>query len=288
MLGGWRHGSILEQIRIEQVNGSAIISRANPALSRRQLQNTIAWRCSSTTSPIAKAFPDQKHSSARALLRRIAEAACAGVDWIQLREKDLSPRELERLAGEAVSAVRDHSATTKLLINGRTDVALACGADGVHLPAGELAASEVRALWMQCRASRPLIGVSAHTTADVHDAKSKRSGLRCFRADLREGANRNAGNRPGGFARGLCGSRRSLRCARVRRSYALERSCLYRGWGRWCGRYPPVSTRRLVRDGAAASRTIRSQRSALLRLHINGIIGRRRFVILAVLVLVRG
>ena len=127
-----------------------------------------------------KGFPGAAAQQRSALLRRMAEAACAGVDRIQLREKDLSPRELERLAGEALVAVRDHSVTTKLLINGRTDVALACGADGVHLPAGEIAASEVRALWMQCRASRPWIGVSAHTADDVHEAKASAADFAVF------------------------------------------------------------------------------------------------------------
>jgi thiamine-phosphate pyrophosphorylase len=108
-----------------------------------------------------------------ALLSRIADAARAGVDYIQLREKDLSTRELERLATEAMRAVRDSSTTAKLLINGRADVALAVGADGVHLPAGELAASEVRALWLRCNGSEPLIGVSAHSTSDVLDAKAQ-------------------------------------------------------------------------------------------------------------------
>ncbi len=105
----------------------------------------------------------------RALLRRMADGARAGLDWIQLREKDLSPRALERLASEAVRTVRDNSGTTKLLINGRTDVALACGADGVHLPAGEVVASDVRALWIQCRANQPLVGISAHTVKEIRD-----------------------------------------------------------------------------------------------------------------------
>jgi len=108
-----------------------------------------------------------------ALLSRIADAARAGVEHIQLREKDLSPLELERLAGEALRAVRTASATTKLLINGRTDVALAVGADGVHLPDGEIAAPEVRALWMRCCDCEPLIGVSVHTTADVRYAEAQ-------------------------------------------------------------------------------------------------------------------
>jgi thiamine-phosphate pyrophosphorylase len=101
------------------------------------------------------------------LLVRIGEAAHAGVDYIQLREKDLAARDLERLAREAVRMVREHSLTAKLLINGRADVALASAADGVHLPAGELDASEVRALWMQASDRAPVIAVSAHTIEEV-------------------------------------------------------------------------------------------------------------------------
>jgi thiamine-phosphate pyrophosphorylase len=104
------------------------------------------------------------------LLVRIGEAAHAGVDYIQLREKDLAACDLERLARAGVQIVRENSATAKLLVNGRADVALASGADGVHLPAGELAASEVRALWMQASDRAPVIAVSAHTIAEVRAA----------------------------------------------------------------------------------------------------------------------
>src|ERR1700704_2826122 len=94
----------------------------------------------------------------RALLAKVAEAARAGVDYIQLREKDLSTRELEMLAQEALTAVRNStplrtenrelrtSLRTRLLINSRTDVALAAGADGVHLRADDLSTREVRAV----------------------------------------------------------------------------------------------------------------------------------------------
>ncbi|MGB8772456.1 MAG: thiamine phosphate synthase [Candidatus Korobacteraceae bacterium] len=109
----------------------------------------------------------------RQLLVRIGKAAQAGVDYIQLREKDLAPRDLERLARDAVRMVRDRSATTKLLINGRADVALAAGADGVHLPAGEITASEVHALWMQAGDHEPTIAVSAHTVDEVRVAATQ-------------------------------------------------------------------------------------------------------------------
>lgn len=107
-----------------------------------------------------------------ALLERIAEAAAAGVDYIQLREKNLSTRELERLAKEAVVAVRANSSVTRLLVNGRVDVALACSADGVHLPGNSLPASDVRALWMRASDRTPVIGVSAHSVEDVRYAEA--------------------------------------------------------------------------------------------------------------------
>lgn len=120
-----------------------------------------------------RAFGGSGVQQTTALLRRIGKAADAGVDYIQLREKDLGSRDLERLAREALRAVRDNSAVTKLLINSRSDVALACGADGVHLASGELSAAEVRALWSKCSDREPLIGVSAHSLADVQRAQSE-------------------------------------------------------------------------------------------------------------------
>lgn len=96
------------------------------------------------------AFPGTQAEKRVRLLAKIAEAAQCGVDFIQLREKDLTSRELERLAREAVQVVRDHtllensSVNTRVLINSRTDIALAVGADGVHLTATDISASDVR------------------------------------------------------------------------------------------------------------------------------------------------
>ena len=81
----------------------------------------------------------------RELLRTIRNAAAAGVDYIQLREKDLCIRELELLAREALHLIREEG-RARLLINHRTDVALAVGADGVHLTGVDIAASDARAL----------------------------------------------------------------------------------------------------------------------------------------------
>ncbi len=131
-----------------------------------------------------KAFRGGDAGQRLAVLHRIAEAARAGVDLIQLREKDLTARKLECLAHEAVRAVRESSGTTKLLINGRTDIALACDADGIHLPGGEIAASETRTLWMKCSERPPTIGVSAHSVEEVRYAEAHGAEFRGSRAHL--------------------------------------------------------------------------------------------------------
>jgi thiamine-phosphate pyrophosphorylase len=76
-------------------------------------------------------FAEDETSRRRALLTKIAEAARCGVDFIQLREKDLCARELEALAQDAIRAVRENSSQTQLLINSRTDVAMVSVAAGV-------------------------------------------------------------------------------------------------------------------------------------------------------------
>lgn len=119
-----------------------------------------------------RAFGEDGDHQRRALLRRVAEAAAAGVDYIQLREKDLSTRELERLARDVIGVVRSSSQGTRVLINECTDVALACGADGVHLPGKSLPASEVRSVWMRSADRAPVIGVSAHSVDDVRYAEA--------------------------------------------------------------------------------------------------------------------
>lgn len=60
--------------------------------------------------------------------------AVRGVEYIQIREKDLGADELRSLAAEVVVAVRSESRTTRVLLNGPAEIALDAGADGVHLP----------------------------------------------------------------------------------------------------------------------------------------------------------
>jgi thiamine-phosphate pyrophosphorylase len=120
----------------------------------------------------------------RTLLAKIAEAAACGVDFIQLREKDLPVRELESLACAAVRIVHEKPAPgqadatrTRLLINSRVDVAIACGADGVHLPADDISATDAHRIWKFSagahEGSSPQLGVSCHSAEDVGRAASE-------------------------------------------------------------------------------------------------------------------
>ncbi len=132
------------------------------------------------------AFAGTEAEKRAKLLHRIAEAANAGVDFVQLRERDLSARELERLAEKALRSVRqaDAALRPKLLINSRLDVALAVGADGVHLRSDDITASEARAIAAKASDDRPvrtvLFSVSCHTPAEVRLAEANGAELVLF------------------------------------------------------------------------------------------------------------
>lgn len=94
--------------------------------------------------------------------------AAAGIDGVQVREKELDDRELLAL----VRGARGLLPAAALLVNGRLDVALAAGADGVHLPADGLPAAPL-VDWAGRLGRRPLVGRSTHTLAEVAAARDE-------------------------------------------------------------------------------------------------------------------
>jgi thiamine-phosphate pyrophosphorylase len=169
------------------------------------------------TDRTAFAQNEDEPTRRRLLLEKITEAARAGVDYIQLREKDLSTRDLESLAHDALQAIRDAKKlttsrgqpATALLINSRTDVALAVAAGGVHLRSDDVSPQEVREIWgkghaataalarensIGCPTQRgfrwvgdastlqmpPLIGVSCHSPSDVAHAAAQAATFAVF------------------------------------------------------------------------------------------------------------
>ena len=94
-------------------------------------------------------------------IEKIEQAAKAGVDWIQLREKDLAGRELAGMTARAMACAGNDTA---ILVNDRADVACALGASGVHLGGHSLPPEEARRLVNYCCAGKDfLVGVSAHS-----------------------------------------------------------------------------------------------------------------------------
>jgi thiamine-phosphate pyrophosphorylase len=130
-------------------------------------------------------FPGDEDSRHSQLLATIAQAAACGVDYIQLRERNLSTRDLEALARAVVHELRtgNQKLKTGVLINSRVDVALACGAQGVHLRSDDISPAEARKLWMQCGAGAPVrmtVGISCHTAAEVARAAAEGADFAVF------------------------------------------------------------------------------------------------------------
>lgn len=92
-----------------------------------------------------------------------AGASRDGVEMIQIRAKQLSARDLDALVRTVLRVARNAS----VLVNTRTDVALACGAHGVHLPAGSMSPETIRRI----APAGFLVGVSCHTLDELQAAE---------------------------------------------------------------------------------------------------------------------
>ncbi len=121
---------------------------------------------------------DRNEARSGALLKRIAAASAAGVDWIQIREKDLSAKELSSIARKALAETsgRNQRAgfATQILVNDRLDIAFSERAAGIHLGERSLPVREVRE-WLDAQPDRAvrgnfLVGVSCHSLKNAASA----------------------------------------------------------------------------------------------------------------------
>ncbi len=114
------------------------------------------------------------------ILRNIQIAVRAGVDWVQLREKDLPAGQLVALARRTIRLIEEQAAERdhppQIIVNDRLDVALAAHADGVHLGRESAPVLDV-VRW--CRAGnapdRFVIGVSCHSLEEAHEAETAKA-----------------------------------------------------------------------------------------------------------------
>lgn len=123
----------------------------------------------------------------QSLLCRLAERwGRAGIEFVQLREKDLTAGELANLVRKVRSAIEiscaEASHRPRLLVNTRADVAIAAGADGVHLTSaqGSLTPAQVRRLYASAGLPDPVVSVSCHSLAEVAAAREAGASLILF------------------------------------------------------------------------------------------------------------
>jgi thiamine-phosphate pyrophosphorylase len=153
---------------------SALGSALNSMSEERHILCYVTDRCSLA--------PNSGRSPRESLLSTIAAAATAGVDWIQLREKDLPGKECAELTRAAILRLANLSVPRgsvlnlpRVIVNDRLDVALAERADGVHLRENSLPPGEAKRLVRLSAASRLvpkgfLVGVSCHSLEAAQSA----------------------------------------------------------------------------------------------------------------------
>jgi thiamine-phosphate pyrophosphorylase len=110
-----------------------------------------------------------RRSCASPIEDRVRQALEAGVDMVQIREKDLE-------AGELYALTKAVAGLGQVLVNGRADVALAAGAAGIHLPSAAPAAAHFRKI----APSGFLIGVSCHSPDEVRQAEQESADFAVF------------------------------------------------------------------------------------------------------------
>lgn len=116
-------------------------------------------------------LPGDENAQRAALVLLAEQWARAGVDTIQVREKDLPLSELQRLAARIVEAVRGTKSGTRVVVNGPAQVAFDAGADGVHLHsnAGSAAVLAARQVYSR-QGHEAVISAACHSPEEIRQA----------------------------------------------------------------------------------------------------------------------
>jgi thiamine-phosphate pyrophosphorylase len=110
----------------------------------------------------------------RRVLNQAAAAVGAGIQLIQIREKQLTAQVLFELTVRVVAVARGSS--TRVLVNDRADIAAGAGADGVHLTTRSVAPGVIRKSF----GAKFLIGVSTHSRAELRVAREQGADFAVF------------------------------------------------------------------------------------------------------------
>lgn len=119
-----------------------------------------------TTTPASAEF--------QSILAQVSSAVSAGIQLIQLREKQLGARVLYQLTERAVEIARGTS--TQVLVNDRADIAASASAAGVHLTSTSLEPATIRRIFGQ----QLLVGVSTHSFAEAASARDNGADFAVF------------------------------------------------------------------------------------------------------------
>lgn len=122
-------------------------------------------------------FSGDEPQRATALLAQAHALATGGVDYLQIREKDLPPAALQSLANSIVAVVRSTGSRMKILLNGPPASALEAGCDGIHLSSTASPDVAIAAQRLYQQAGRDcIISAACHTLSEV-SARSKYADL---------------------------------------------------------------------------------------------------------------
>jgi len=138
---------------------------------------------SERTTPAAEEFSS--------ILELVQAAVVAQIDLVQIREKNLTASVLYQLASSAAGITSETA--TKLLINDRSDIAAAAGADGVHLTTSSLPTTVVR----QTFGDDFLIGVSTHSLEEAKLARQGGADFAVFGPVFETASKKEFGDPPG-------------------------------------------------------------------------------------------